>query len=73
VESYIRNGEISRYRRDILKKRQAELELTDTEFETIINRVLEPFIRRSANLEEYRTAYQEEVTKSYPLEDSLAQ
>ena len=73
MESYIRNGEISRYRRDILKKRQAELELTDTEFETIINRVLEPFIRRSANLEEYRTAYQEEVTKSYPLEDSLAQ
>jgi hypothetical protein len=73
VESYIRNGEISRYRRDILKKRQAELELTDTEFETIINRVLEPFIRRSANLEEYCTAYQEEVTKSYPLEDSLAQ
>jgi len=73
VESYVRNGEISRYRRDILKKRQAEFALTDTEFETIINRVLEPFIRRSANLDEYRIAYQEEVTKSFPLEDSLAQ
>jgi formylglycine-generating enzyme required for sulfatase activity/uncharacterized caspase-like protein len=73
VENSVRNGEISRYRRDILKKRQAELTLTDAEVETIINRVLEPFIRRSANLEEYRIAYQEEVTKSYPLEDSLAQ
>jgi formylglycine-generating enzyme required for sulfatase activity len=67
VEQVARRGEISTLRREVLRVKQQDLGLTDEVAETIINSVLEPFRRRLANLEKFRTALREEVDKQYPL------
>lgn len=67
VEQAASEGEISSYRRDILRMQQQEWGLTEDAAEAIIHSVLEPFRRRLANLGRFRTALEEEVNKQFPL------
>jgi formylglycine-generating enzyme required for sulfatase activity len=71
VEQSARQGEISTYRRDTLRLKQQEWGLTEEAAETIINSVLEPFRRRLANLERFKTVLQEELNKQFPLDVAL--
>ena len=71
VEESARGGEISTYRRDILRLRQQEWGITEEAAEAIITSVLEPFRRRLANLERFKTALQEEVDHQFPLAPQL--
>ena len=73
VEKYASKGEISSYRREILKIEQQEFNLTDEKAERIINSVLRPFHRHLDNLQKYRENYQKQVEKQYPLDKTLAQ
>ena len=64
-------GEISLYRRETLKIKQKELNLTDEKAGEIINSVLEPFHRHLVNLEQYKENYRQQVNKQYPLNKTL--
>jgi formylglycine-generating enzyme required for sulfatase activity len=55
----------------VLRRQQQEWGLTDAAAETIITSVLEPFRRRLANLERWRTALQQEVERQFPLAPHL--
>ena len=57
-------GEISLYRRETLKIKQKELNLTDEKANEIINSVLEPFRK-------YKENYRQQVNNQYPLNDTL--
>ena len=64
-------GDISLYRRETLKIKQQELNLTDEKADEIIKSVLEPFRRHLNNLEHYRENYRQQVSKQYPLNNTL--
>ncbi|MGF1518462.1 MAG: SUMF1/EgtB/PvdO family nonheme iron enzyme [Nodosilinea sp.] len=71
VEESARGGDISTYRRETLRLRQREWGITEEAAEAIIISVLEPFRRRLANLERFKTALQEEVDQQFPLDPQL--
>ena len=71
VEESARGGEISTYRRDILRLRQQEWGIAEEAAEAIITSVLEPFRRRLANRERFKTVLQEEVDQQFPLDPQL--
>ena len=73
VEKYTSKGEISSYRREILKIKQQKFHLTDDKADEIINSVLEPFRKHLVNLEHYREEYRKQVDKQYPLDKTLVQ
>ena len=73
VENYASKGEISSYRRETLKIKQEECNLTDQKADEIIDSVLEPFRIHLENLEKYRENYRKQVKEQYPLDESLAQ
>ena len=66
VEKYVSNGEISSYRKEVLKNKQNEFCINNQRAEEIVNSVLEPFRKHLANIADYKKAYQEEVDKQYP-------
>ena len=73
VEQYASQGEISSYRRETLKIKQEEYNLTNEKADEIIHSVLEPFRLHSVNLEKYRQNYRKQVEDRYPLDRTLAQ
>ncbi len=66
-------GEISLYRRETLKIKQQEFNLTNEKADEIINSVLEPFRRHFFNLEQYKENYRKQVNQKYPLNNTLVQ
>ncbi|ACK71955.1 protein of unknown function DUF323 [Gloeothece citriformis PCC 7424] len=70
VEEYSQEGELSELALDILRHKREILGLSNEQAEKIEQEVTEPFRRRKANLNKYRQAFQREVNKRYPFDES---
>ncbi len=71
VEMRIKDGEISKLNRDILKTKQENLQLSDEQAEEIISSVIKHHQLYHESLKRYEEEYRQKISKNYPLDDKV--